>query len=408
MKKQFSPLWLTTVLILFYTTLSAQVPQSFNYQAIVRNAGGQIVANQGINVRLTIRQGSPTGNIVYRETQQDTTNEFGLATFAIGNGTIVAGNFSLINWALGNYYLQVELDVAGGSNFADMGTSQLLSVPYALYAKTSGSGSGGVTGHTGPTGPTGATGGGSGATGPTGASGPTGATGPTGAMGSGAGATGPTGPTGATGATGSGAGATGPTGSQGATGVTGATGVAGTGGGWTDYAIYNERVTVNSSPLTTLTASTWTSREITHTETQVGSSIIRNGHTLTIQPGTYHVSASSEWAWNSVYNASFNYSYITAYAGLRLRNTSSNSTLVIGKNQKVTDVCQTLNGSVLQKQYLLDLEGIFTVSAVTTIELQQYLNCTLSPTATGSVNAGNPAITGEDEIYATLSIQKIN
>lgn len=429
--------YLTAFAFLLSFIVFAQTPQGFNYQAVVRNTNGSVIANQSVSFRISIRQGTANGNLVYKETDTATTNQFGLASFEIGKGIPLTGNFGLINWALGLYFLQVEFDAAGGTNYTDMGASQLWSVPYALYAKTSGSGSGGNTGATGPTGSTGATGSGGGTTGPTGvngntgatgytgATGPTGATGVTGLQGSGGGATGATGPTGPTGSQGSGGGATGntgptgatgngvtgPTGSQGVTGIagtTGATGATGTGGGWTDYAIYYEQVTTNSTPLTTLTSSSWTSREITHTQTQVGSGISLNGHIITLQPGIYHVSATSQWAWNSTYNSSYNFSYITASAALRLRNTSTNSTLVSGKSQKVTDVCQTLNGSILQKPYFLDLEGVFTVSTVTTIELQQYLNCTLSPPATGSVNAGNPASTGEDEVYALLSIQKIN
>lgn len=151
-KKPILP-WLVIAALLLTLFSSAQTPQAFNYQAVVRNSDGQVAANQTVNFRITIRQGSVTGNIVYKEADLDTTNEFGLSTFAIGNGTPIAGNFSLINWSLGSYYLQVELDATGGSNFTDMGTQQLLSVPYALYAKTSGNGGG--SGHTGPTGPTG-------------------------------------------------------------------------------------------------------------------------------------------------------------------------------------------------------------------------------------------------------------
>ncbi|MBL7778059.1 MAG: collagen-like protein [Chitinophagales bacterium] len=211
-------------------SLTAQVPQSMNYQAIARNANGATIVNQQVFLRFSIHAGSPIGTIEYQETNHATTNQFGLFTVSIGSGTPTSGTFTGINWAAGSKYLQVEIDLGGGSIPIDMGTTQLLSVPYALYAATSGNGNG-PTGATGATGATGVTG----VTGANGNDGATGATGATGAQGpSGSGATGATGVTGATGATGNDGvtGATGATGAQGptgigATGATGANGVAG-------------------------------------------------------------------------------------------------------------------------------------------------------------------------------------
>jgi hypothetical protein len=234
----------------------AQSPNAFNYQAIARNAGGALVSNQTINVRFSIREGSASGSITYQETHSLTTNQFGLFTTAIGAGIPTQNTFSAINWSNGQKYLQVELDIAGGTNYIDMGTSQLLSVPFALYALNSGNGGGGGAtgpqGVTGPTGPQGATGaqgadgqiGAPGNTGPTGpqgiaglngVTGSTGATGPKGDTGTAGangingttGATGATGPTGAKGDTGN----TGPAGTNGLNGVTGATGATGPSGG---------------------------------------------------------------------------------------------------------------------------------------------------------------------------------
>lgn len=218
--------------------LFAQAPQSFNYQAVVRNAQGNPLA-QGTVVRLrfTIHDVTPTGTTVFQGADTAVTNQFGLVSKAIGT----VGSLTSVNWGGGAKYLQVELDPAGGTNYTDMGTSQLLSVPYALYAGNSAAGPAGATGPTGPTGVAGATG--VGITGPTGA-GTTGATGPTGPIGqagvtgatgntgaTGAGVTGPTGPTGATGSGGGATGPTGPTGNTGATGVgiTGPTGAGVTG-----------------------------------------------------------------------------------------------------------------------------------------------------------------------------------
>lgn len=197
----------------------AQPPQSFNYQAVARNGQGNEIANQNVLVRFTIRDAQAGGNLLYQETHAKTTNQFGLFTAAVGSGSPSSGSpaFTTINWGAGNRYLQVELDVTGvGNAFSDMGTSQLLSVPYALYAANGGGG--GITGPTGSQGVAGPTG----ATGPQGANGATGPQGPTGI-----GVTGPTGPTGAQGATGAGGGATGPTGATGQNGTPGATGPTG-------------------------------------------------------------------------------------------------------------------------------------------------------------------------------------
>jgi len=195
----------------------AQVPNAFNYQAVARNGAGVVLATQAVGLRFSILDGSPSGTVVYQETQTLSTNSLGLFTASIGSGSPVSGTIGAINWgAGGSKWLKVELDATGGSTYTLIGTSQLLSVPYALYAATSGSGgSGGGTGPTGPTGPTGA-----------GTNGATGATGPTGS------GNGPTGPTGATGLNG----ATGPSGTNGVTGPTGPTGTGSGGGGTLDSA----------------------------------------------------------------------------------------------------------------------------------------------------------------------------
>lgn len=242
-----------TIIVLLALSLSmmAQAPQYFNYQAVARDVSGSVLMNRNVTCRFVIRDISATGPIVYQETQALQTNQFGLFTALIGKGDDVQGSFSGINWGSAPKYLQVEYDPQGGNNYLVAHSTQMVSVPYALYAETAGNGGGGATGPTGPiglsglngaTGPTGATGstGADGAIGPTGATGadglgggPTGATGPTGADGlngstgpTGAtglnglnGSTGPTGATGATGATGLGGGATGPTGPTGPAGT---------------------------------------------------------------------------------------------------------------------------------------------------------------------------------------------
>jgi hypothetical protein len=200
----------------------AQAPQKFNYQAIARTNNGAELPNLAVGLRISIYDGAPNGTLVYQETQTKTTNQYGLFNLEVGAGTVVSGNFSTIAWGSGSKYIQTEIDPAGGTNYFVTGTSQLLSVPYALYAGQAQSGQVGPTGLTGPTGPAGPTGA-NGATG-TGTQGPTGPTGP------GGGATGPTGANGATGPAGpTGVGVTGAQGPTGSAGATGATGPAGAG-----------------------------------------------------------------------------------------------------------------------------------------------------------------------------------
>lgn len=208
-------------LLLFAANANAQAPQKFNYQAVARNAQGNVLSNQQVGVRLTVRDLTASGTILYRETHTVQTNQFGLFTVEAGGGTVIQGTFNSISWGNGNKYLQVEYDPAGSTNYTDLGATQLLSVPYALYAgnapagATGATGLQGITGATGTTGPTGATGadGSPGLAGPTGIQGLPGLTGATGD-------TGPQGPQGSTGADG----ATGSTGIMGNTGPTGATG----------------------------------------------------------------------------------------------------------------------------------------------------------------------------------------
>lgn len=216
MKKLLSLLILNSLIILGF----AQAPQGFNYQAVARNSSGVALVSQPIGLQISLRQTTAVGTIVYTETHAVTSNNLGLVNLVVGMGTPVTGTFNTINWATGPYFIEVSMDITGGTTYSLMGTQQLMSVPYALYAANSAAGATGATGANGSTGATGAAGT-VGATGPTGAAstvaGPTGATGSAGANG----ATGSVGPTGA-------AGATGATGSVGATGVTGATGPTGT------------------------------------------------------------------------------------------------------------------------------------------------------------------------------------
>ena len=123
-------------------TSFGQAPEGFKYQAVVRDAGNLILNNQDVGMRLTIQQGSPGGTAVYTETFGITTNTYGLVNLAIGAGTVVSGDFTTIDWSAGSFFIETAVDITGGITYVVMGTSQLMSVPYALYAKTSGNGAG--------------------------------------------------------------------------------------------------------------------------------------------------------------------------------------------------------------------------------------------------------------------------
>jgi uncharacterized protein (TIGR02145 family) len=124
--------------VLISVNVFAQVPQKMSYQAVVRNAGNNLVINQAIGIRLSILQGSITGIEVFKEIYNPNpqTNANGLLTIEIGSGIPVIGVFANIDWSNGQYFIRTEIDPAGGTNYTITGISQLLSVPYALHAKT--------------------------------------------------------------------------------------------------------------------------------------------------------------------------------------------------------------------------------------------------------------------------------
>lgn len=130
------------ILLLFIGNFTfSQTPQAFKYQAVVRDGNGGVLSNLLVALRISLLENNPTGTSVYTETHQPATNEFGIVTLSIGEGTAVFGNFSTISWGSATYFIKMELDITGNTNYEFMGTSQLLAVPYALYAKTSGSSS---------------------------------------------------------------------------------------------------------------------------------------------------------------------------------------------------------------------------------------------------------------------------
>jgi hypothetical protein len=171
MKKQ---LLLITFCLLLATGINAQIPQSIKYQGIARNSAGLALNSQVISVRISIRDNSAAGPIVYQENHNTTTSPYGLYNLNLGTGSVLSGTFSAINWGTNTKFIEQEVDF--GAGFVNMGASQFLSVPYALYAANGPVGPAGPIGPAGPTGPTGNTG-------PIGPTGPTGNTGPAGPAG---------------------------------------------------------------------------------------------------------------------------------------------------------------------------------------------------------------------------------
>ncbi|MDC6470760.1 hypothetical protein PQZ52_02185 [Flavobacteriales bacterium] len=115
----------------------SQSPEKINYQSIVRDLSGNVIQNQPISLRISILSTSITGSVVYQETFQPTTNDFGLVNIKIGEGAAVVGTMSGVDWSSGLFFLESAVDVSGGSNYTVVSTSQFMSVPYALYANES-------------------------------------------------------------------------------------------------------------------------------------------------------------------------------------------------------------------------------------------------------------------------------
>ena len=126
-------------ILITVATTKAQAPQLMSFQSVVRDNTGKLVASHSVGLRLSILQGSITGTAVYVETQTATSNANGLVTLQVGGGTVVSGTFSAIDWSAGPYYIKSEIDPTGGTSYLVAGTTQLLSVAYALYANKAGS-----------------------------------------------------------------------------------------------------------------------------------------------------------------------------------------------------------------------------------------------------------------------------
>jgi hypothetical protein len=146
MKNTFNQktIFLNSVLILIFTfnvlfslNSFAQAPNKISYQTVVRDASNMLIANTSIGIRLSIIQGTLNGTIVYQETHQKTTNINGLVSLEIGSGIVLIGNMPQINWGNGPYFIQTEIDPTGGTTYTISGSSEIMSVPYALYSANS-------------------------------------------------------------------------------------------------------------------------------------------------------------------------------------------------------------------------------------------------------------------------------
>ena len=129
----------SVLLLTFCLSLStafAQSPEKMSYQAVVRDASNTLVTSTNVGMQVSILQGSVVGAPVYTEIHTVATNLNGLVSLEIGTGTIISGNFAAINWTNGPYFIKTETDPTGGTNYTITGINQLLSVPYALHAKT--------------------------------------------------------------------------------------------------------------------------------------------------------------------------------------------------------------------------------------------------------------------------------
>lgn len=115
-----------------------KMPQAVSYQAVARDAQGKVVAQKPIGIQVEILKGSTTGTVVFSETHSPTSSKTGTVNLLIGQGTRKTGTFSSVDWGADTYYLQLSMDLNGGSNYEKVSTTQMLPVPYALYAAKAG------------------------------------------------------------------------------------------------------------------------------------------------------------------------------------------------------------------------------------------------------------------------------
>ena len=124
--------------IAFFSIVSSvfsQAPQKMSYQAVLRNSNDSLLISTPVGMRISLVQSSPSGTVVFSETQTVTTNANGLVSLQIGMGTAVSGTFTGIDWAAGPYYVKTETDLSGGTNYTIISSNELMSVPYALFSE---------------------------------------------------------------------------------------------------------------------------------------------------------------------------------------------------------------------------------------------------------------------------------
>ena len=122
------------IMIFFPIFAIAQAPQKINFQSILRNSLGEVIGNKSVSLKITMLSGSINGSSVYSETHAKTTDASGLISLQIGNGTLISGIFANIDWGGASHFIKLEADFSGGSNYVVLGTQELMSVPYAMYA----------------------------------------------------------------------------------------------------------------------------------------------------------------------------------------------------------------------------------------------------------------------------------
>ncbi len=135
-------IYILLVILLTSFQLIAQAPEKMSYQAVIRDASDVLLVSTTVGIQISILQGSAVGTAVYVETQTPTTNANGLISIEIGSGSVVSGTFNTIDWSSDSYFIKTDVDPTGGTSYTISGTSQLLSVPYALFAKSSGGATG--------------------------------------------------------------------------------------------------------------------------------------------------------------------------------------------------------------------------------------------------------------------------
>ncbi|KAA0990073.1 tail fiber domain-containing protein [Dyadobacter aurulentus] len=130
--------FLSLLFLLSFRFVAAQAPESFNFQGVARGADGKLVKNIITRLRITIHSENLSGPVAYSETHRPSTNEHGIFTIAVGKGLVESGEFNKISWGTVSHFIHLELDPAGGTEYVDLGSTQLLSVPYAAHAKEAG------------------------------------------------------------------------------------------------------------------------------------------------------------------------------------------------------------------------------------------------------------------------------